>query len=130
MKINVTTHTQPTETIVKHSLNNVNESLIELKRRIKLEGKLKDKFVTNFKLGNYHFDLYAPALKIAIQIDAYSYAYSDIYNLEKVKYLSIPHKNITVLKISDYQILVDCDEIIRFLNNYIKGKIREARITN
>jgi len=120
MGINLPKHIQATENVIKHSLNNVSESLSELNQRISFESSLKGKFEINYKIDNYHFDFYAPSLKLGIQVDAFSFSYSDIFNTEKVKLLSISHKNIRVLKISDYQILADCDEVIRFLKNYIK----------
>jgi len=120
--MNTSVRNQAPKEIIMHTLNNVCESLIELKQRLYSESSLKNKFENNYRIGNYHFDFYAPSLKLGIQVDAYSYSYSDIYNVEKVKLLSIPHKDITVLKVSDYQILVDCDEIIRHINNIIKKR--------
>ncbi len=107
--------------IITHSLNNIEESLSILRQRFQKEPLLIGKFSNDVTLGNYHFDFYVKELKFAIQLDAYSYAYSNIHNTEKIKIVSIPSKNIIVLKISDYQVLVDCDEIIRFIKNYVKN---------
>lgn len=119
--MNIATQNITHKNTVKHSLNNIEESLTLLKSRLNTESSLLSYFTGECKLGNYHFDFYSAELKFAIQIDAYSYSYSDIYNVEKIKVMSIPHKNITVLKVSDYQVLVDCDEIIRFIKNHIKS---------
>ncbi len=116
--MNIAPHTQPKENLIKHSLNNIDESVSVLKKKLFFEKKFVNKFKTNYSLGNYHFDFYFEELRLGIQIDALSYSYSNIYNNDSTKLMSIPHKNMMALKVSDYQVLVDSDEIIRFLKNY------------
>lgn len=103
---------------IVYSLNNIDESFSLLDEKFGLEISFKDRFKTNYTLDNYHFDFYFKELKLGIQIDALSYSYSNIYNKDASKLVSIPHKKIKVLKVSDYQILVDSDEIIRFIKNF------------
>jgi len=107
-----------TEHVIRHSLNNVHNSMSTLKNKILLEDSLKHNCKMGYSDGLYHFDFYFEKLRLGIQIDALSYAYSDMYNGDQPKVMSVGHKNIKVLKISDYQVLVDSDEIIRFIKNY------------
>ncbi len=124
--MNISLYNPSSETTIKHSLNNVSDSLIQLHQRLQKEVAFKSLFKINHKAGNYHFDFYAPSLRLAIQVDAHSYSYSDIYNSDQIKVMSISHKDITVIKISDYQILMDCDEIVRFIKNYSKTEASHA----
>lgn len=122
--MNNTTSLAVNENIITHSLNNLELSRQKLEQRIINEFGSFCEFVINHKLGNYTFDFYFSDFKLALQIDAYSYAYSNIFNVEKLKFFTIPHQQIRVLKISDYQILVDSDEIIRFLRTILEPKLQ------
>lgn len=116
--MNVVSQNKPNTNNVIYSLNNIEESFTLLNEKFSSENSFKDRFQTNYSLDNYCFDFYFNELKLGVQIDALSYSYSNIYNKDDSKLLSIPHKKIQVLKVSDYQILVDSDEIVRFIKNF------------
>lgn len=118
MGMNIVSQNKPNTNNIIYSLNNIEESFTLLDEKFSLENSFKDSFQTNYSLGNYCFDFYFDELKLGVQIDALSYSYSNIYNKDASKLLSIPHKKIQVLKVSDYQILVDSDEIVRFIKNF------------
>lgn len=116
-------YTPRTENTIKYTLNNLDASFKKLKERL-VQPDLKEfEFNLNINLGNYRFDFYSSKLNFAIQID--TYMYDDTFNADEIKLVNIAHKGIKVLKVSDYQVFIDLDEIIRFLKNtLIKNKMQ------
>ncbi len=73
-------------------------------------------------IGNYKFQYFSKAYGVGLQIDSLNSYEEDVYNMEGIKQFSIPSLNINVLKISDYQLLTDLDEIARVLRR-IKARV-------
>ncbi len=110
-------HQKVSEKIIRHSLNNTIKT-IEV-----LQSKLREKgyhFLKDQKINRYHFNFYSPELKIAIEIDGYAHEFQEIHNQDAIKKLYISSLGITVLRFTDYQILVDIDEIFRAIKNQIQ----------
>ncbi len=113
--MSIAVYHNPGELKVKHSLNNVSEALLVLENRIlKSELAIFD-FVLNTTKKNYHFDFFSEKLQLGIQIDGYSYCYEETENHDDMKLVTISYLGVKVLKVSDYQVLIDVDEVIRFL---------------
>ncbi|WP_378182135.1 DUF559 domain-containing protein [Aquimarina sp. SS2-1] len=110
-------HQPESEKIIRYSLNNAIPATDELHKTLSEKGL---HFARNYKLYNYTFDFYSPLLKIAIEIDGYAHEFSDVYSKDAPKKLYIHSLGITVLRFTDYQILVDIEEIIRTLKHQIK----------
>ncbi len=111
-------HKKIPEEVIRHSLNNTQKSIDLLAHQLKEKGY---HFISNKKIGHYHFNFYCPKLKIAIDIDGYAHEFLDILNHDAPKKLFISSLGITVFRFTDYQILVDMDEILRVLKNQIKS---------
>ncbi len=110
----ISIHQKVPETVIRHSLDNTIRA-IDL-----LEIKLKEKgyqFLRNQNIGHYHFDFYAPQLRVAIEIDGYAHEFSDIYNQDAPKTLFISSLGINVLRFTDYQVLIDIDDVFRRLKH-------------
>lgn len=121
----VSLHQPLSEKIIRHSLDNSIPVINQLHQKLSTKGY---HFLRNKKIGNYNFDFYCPKLKIAIEIDAYTHEFSDVYNKDGAKKLHIQSLGILVLRFTDYQILVDTDEIFRALNNQIKVRAKLSLI--
>ncbi len=105
------------EKIIRHSLNNTIKTIDILHSKLKEKGY---HFLKNQTIDCYHFNFYCPKLKIAIEIDGFAHEFDEIYNLDAPKKLYIPSLEVTVLRFTDYQILVDLDEIFRAIKNQIQ----------
>ncbi|WP_344928752.1 endonuclease domain-containing protein [Aquimarina addita] len=123
--MNINLHQPETETIIKHSLNNSLSSTEKLHKELIKKGF---SFLRNYKIDNYSFDFYCPELKIALEIDGYAHEYSDIHNQDAPKKLHIHSLAIIVLRFTDYQILVDIEEIIRALKFQVQLLSRNAYV--
>ncbi|MFD2564173.1 endonuclease domain-containing protein [Aquimarina rubra] len=110
-------HQPESEKIIRYSLNNSIPATEELYRKLIDKGFF---FKRDHKINNYTFDFYSPLLKIAIEIDGYAHEFTDVYSQDAPKKLHIHSLGITVLRFTDYQILVDIEEIIRALKHQIK----------
>ncbi|WP_298317982.1 endonuclease domain-containing protein [uncultured Aquimarina sp.] len=110
-------HRPESEKTIRYSLNNSIPATEELYKRLIEKGFL---FKRNHKIHNYTFDFYCPSLKIAIEIDGYAHEFSEVYSQDTPKKLHIHSLGITVLRFTDYQILVDIEEIFRALKHQIK----------
>ncbi|MHA7056126.1 endonuclease domain-containing protein [Aquimarina sp. M1] len=111
-------HQPESENIIRYSLNN------SIPATEKLYTTLKDKgyfFNRNHCINNYTFDFYSPQLKIAIEVDGYAHEFTDVYSQDEPKKLHIDSLGITVLRFTDYQILVDIEEVIRTLKYLVKS---------
>ncbi len=108
-------HQPSPEKVIRHSLNSSYMSTEKLFHQLKAKGY---DFIRDQKIGNYTFDFYCPTYKLAIEVDSYAHEYDDVYNKDDFKVLKINSLNITVLRITDYQILIDSDEIFRYLRRY------------
>ncbi|SEL16133.1 Very-short-patch-repair endonuclease [Aquimarina amphilecti] len=117
MRSQILLHQPESEKIIKYSLNNSIPATEELYERLTNKGFY---FLRNHKVNNYTFDFYCPALKIAIEIDGYAHEFSEVYSQDAPKKLHINSLGITVLRFTDYQILVDIEEIFRALKHEIK----------
>ncbi|MBQ0735115.1 endonuclease domain-containing protein [Aquimarina celericrescens] len=105
------------EKVIKHSLNNTITSIDVLTTKLKEKGY---HFLRNQHINRYLFNFYCPNLKIAIEIDGYAHEFKDIHNLDAPKKLYISSLGITVLRFTDYQVLVDIDEIFRAIKNQVQ----------
>ena len=74
-------------------------------------------FAKDETTANYYFNYYSSKYKVALQLDTYS-NYDTSFNMEGIKVFTIPSLNISVLKISDYQLLTDLDEVARKLRTF------------
>jgi len=111
-----------------HTLHYLNNSMMIINQ---LENTFKEKgfqFLRNYAIENYTFDFYFPDSKIGIEIDSYAHELSDIYNLDAPKKLSIPSLGVTVLRITDYQILTDVEDIIRTIKYHIQTTKRNRYV--
>ncbi|WP_298541607.1 DUF559 domain-containing protein [uncultured Aquimarina sp.] len=110
-------HQPESEKTIRYSLNNSIPATEELYKRLREKGFF---FKRNYKINNYTFDFYCPSLKIALEIDGYAHEFSEVYSQDTPKKLHIHSLGITVLRFTDYQILVDIEEIFRALKHQIK----------
>ncbi len=78
-------------------------------------------FEKNVVIGNYKFNYFSKKYGVGLQVDALTSYEEDIYNMEGVKGFKIPSLSISVLKISDYQLLTDLDEVARRLRAFKKA---------
>jgi len=111
-------HQKIPEEVIRHSLNSTQKSIDQLGNQLQEKGY---QFISNKTIGHYHFNFYCPKLKIAIEIDGYAHEFLDVLNQDAPKKLFISSLGITVFRFTDYQILVDMDEILRVLKNQIKS---------
>ncbi len=118
-------HQKVPEKVIRHSLNNTIKTVDKLDKKLSEKGYL---FLRNQKIGHYNFNFYAPEYKIAIEIDGYAHEFSDIYNQDAPKKLFISSLGITVFRFTDYQILVDIDEIFRTLKNQIQTSANDCHV--
>lgn len=118
-------HQKLPEEIIKHSLNNTSNAISVLKDELYTKGY---HFLTNQNIGRYHFDFFCPDLKIAIEVDGYAHEFVDIHNQDAPKKLYIASLGITVLRLTDYQILVDIDEIFRTLKHQIQSSTSRSYV--
>lgn len=114
MASRVILHQPKSETIVRHSLNNSLSATEKLHQELTKKGF---NFIRDYTIHNYSFDFYCPKLKIALEIDGYAHEFSDVFSQDAPKKLHIHSLGITVFKFTDYQILVDIEEIIRALKH-------------
>ncbi len=110
-------HQKVPEKIIRHSLNNTIKTIDILDTKLQEKGY---HFLKNQQLGRYHFNFYCPNLKIAIEIDGYAHEFQDIHNQDAPKKLFISSLGVTVFRFTDYQVLVDIDEIFRAIKNQIQ----------
>lgn len=118
----VSIHKRSSESIIKHSLNNMSEAKSKLWNRLKQSEFSKYDFQQNVKSGAYHFDLYSLKLNLGIQLDGYSYCFDDTYNYDKIKTLRVGYKSIKVIKLTDYQVMIDMDQVMRHLKYELSNK--------
>ncbi len=109
-------HQKVPEEVIRHSLNNTSKAITLLEHELYNKGY---HFIKNQKIGSYNFNFYCPKLRIAIEIDGYAHEFSDIHNQDAPKKLSISSLAITVLRFTDYQVLIDLDEVFRILKSQI-----------
>ena len=77
-------------------------------------------FKKDVRIGVYRFDFFCEELNLAINIDAISDNFDEFYNNDQIKTFRISHKSIRVMKVTDYQVLLDLDQVVRYLkNNYL-----------
>ncbi|OED39585.1 hypothetical protein AB832_03940 [Flavobacteriaceae bacterium (ex Bugula neritina AB1)] len=110
-------HRPKSEKIIRYSLNNSISITEELQKKLIEKGY---QFIRNYEIGNYSFDFYCPQLKIAIEIDGYAHEFSDVYNNDGPKKLYVQSLGIVVLKFTDYQILVDIEDVFRRVKHQAK----------
>ena len=115
-------HKNPVEAVVKHSLNNIEEAKNTLWQRLSLSGLSICNFQQNVKKGAYHFDFYSAELNFGIQLDAYSYCFDDTYNSDQIKTFTAGCKSIKVVKLTDYQVMIDMDQVMRYLKFELSSK--------
>ncbi len=106
------------EKVIRHTLNNTIHTINTFDEELRRKGYC---FLRNQKIDRYQFNFYCPKLKIAIEIDGYAHEFTDIHNLDAPKKLHISSLGITVLRFTDYQVLVDPEEIFRTLKNQIQS---------
>lgn len=111
----ITIHEHSSESVVKHSLNNMNEAKSKFWQRLCKSELSVFNFQQNAKSGAYHFDFYSSELNLGIQLDGYSYCFDDTYNSDKIKTLQVGYKSIKVIKLTDYQVIIDLDQVMRYL---------------
>ncbi len=114
MSTSILIHQPVSETIIRHTLDNSLGAIEHLYKQLNDKGYA---FLRNQNVDNYTFDFYCPTAKIAIEVDGYAHEFSDVYSKDVSKKLFISSLGITVLRFTDYQILVDMDEIFRTLKN-------------
>lgn len=125
MRSQITLHQPESEKIVRYSLNNSIQANDTLHAGLTKKGFY---FLRNYKIHNYSFDFYCPELKIAIEIDGYAHEFTEIYNQDAPKKLHIHSLGITVLRFTDYQILVDIEEIFRALRHQAQLSSKERYV--
>ena len=125
MRSQIVLHQPESEKIIKYSLNNSIPATEELYEGLTKKGFY---FLRNHKVDNYTFDFYCPVLKIAIEIDGYAHEFSEVYSQDAPKKLHIHSLGITVLRFTDYQILVDIEEIFRALKHEIKTSYQNSYV--
>ncbi|WP_010179738.1 hypothetical protein [Aquimarina agarilytica] len=105
----------PVELKVKHSLNNVSEALVKLENRI---GK-SELAIYDFKKNNIHlksqFDLFSEELQLGIRVKAYSCFFEETENQAQIELNNSSCLGVRELVVSDYQVIIDADEVIRYL---------------
>ncbi len=111
-------HKKVSEKVIRHSLNNTINAAHTLQLELDKRGY---QFLQDQKIGHYSFDFYCPKLRIAIEIDGYAHSFLDVHNQDAPKKLHISSLGITVLRFTDYQVLVDLDEVFRALKNQIQS---------
>ena len=121
-------HKQPTESIVKHSLNNLSEANDKLWKRLNDEDLKVFNFKKNINSGVYKFDFYSNVLNFGIQLDAYSFCYDETFNTDGFKMLTVSSKSLKVIKLTDYQIIIDTDQVVRFLKNQLNLEYTDKMI--
>jgi len=103
------------------SLNTTDQSKEILKTRLL---KSDDMRVYNFEEHMFNpifkFDFYSPSLQIAIQlVDSLDY-YDEFDNPLSIKGFYYENINLKVIKVTDYQVMIDLEQVIRFIKkNYI-----------
>ena len=108
--------------VIKHSLNNISEAKSKLWQRLSQSELSVYNFQLNKKIGKYQFDFYSEELNFGIQLDVYSYCFEDTYNSDQIKTFVIGHKSIKVVKLTDYQVIIDTDQIMRYLKFELLNK--------
>ena len=93
--------------------------------------KFKDRLFTNRDMNVYNFednvlkhkhkfDFYSNDLNLAIKLENNFSHFDEFDNPLGMKEFYLEKINLKVLKVSDYQVLVDLDQVIRFIKrNYI-----------
>ena len=112
----------PVEAVVKHSLNNMTEAKNSLWQRLSQSELSAFNFQKNIKSGAYHFDFYSFELNLGIQLDAYSYCFEETYNSDQIKTFNVDYKSIKVVKLTDYQVMIDMDQVMRYLKFELSNK--------
>ena len=107
---------------INYSLGNTSEAKQLLFNKLL---DLNDIYASNFKkdvrIGVYRFDFFCDEFNLAVNIDAISDNFDEFYNNDQIKSFSINQNSIRVLKVTDYQVLLDIDQITRCLKNkYLK----------
>ena len=115
-------HKNPVENVVKHSLNNMTEAKNKLWQRLSESELSVYNFQQNVKSGAYHFDFYSSELNLGIQLDAYSYCFEETYNSDQIKTFRVGYKSIKVVKLTDYQVMIDMDQVMRYLKFELSNK--------
>lgn len=116
-------HKNPVEAVVKHSLNNMTEAKSKLWKRLSSSELSVFNFQENVKNGAYHFDFYSCELNLGIQLDGYSFCFNETYNSDQIKTFTVGYKSIKVVKLTDYQVIIDADEVMRFLKFEVVNKL-------
>jgi len=124
--MSISLYKNSSESVIKHSLNNMGEAKKKLWKRL-LQRELSEyNFIQNVTNDIYHFDFFSQKLNLGIQLDSYSYCFDETYNSDKIKTLNIAYKDIKVIKLTDYQIIIDTDQVIR----HLKFELSKNRINN
>jgi len=111
----ISLHKNSSESVIRHSLNNMVEAKKKLWERLSHSVLLKYDFTPNVTNEKYHFDFFSKKLNMGIQLDSYSYCFDETYNSDKIKTLNIGYKAIKVIKLTDYQVMIDMDQVVRYL---------------
>jgi len=121
-------HKNLLESTIKHSLNNMSEAKIKLSERLQSAELKIYNFKTNINDGVYHFDFYSDVLNLGIQLDGYSFCFDETFNSDSIKTFTVGCKSMRVIKITDYQIIIDMDQVVRYLKNEFIPKFEHKLI--
>lgn len=110
------------KTIIQHSLTNSQCATQTLEQLLADRNLSNYTFSSKVRMGYYNFDFYSEDLRLAIEIDSYINAHTGVPNGDSTKKLFVASLGIHVLRFTDYQILTDCDEIIRLIKQHITQK--------
>ncbi|WP_010520367.1 DUF559 domain-containing protein [Aquimarina agarivorans] len=100
---------------IKYALNSLSEASVKLENRIKASELADFDIKKNSEIDIFNFDFFSEKLKLGIQLGSFSFTNDDLESNEEMKLVHIPKLGLQVLKVSDYQVLIDSDQIIRYL---------------
>ncbi|MCB0462536.1 MAG: endonuclease domain-containing protein [Flavobacteriaceae bacterium] len=70
-------------------------------------------------IDQYIVDFFCNKLQLAIECDGYSHEILEVYEKDLKKTIRLKDLGIHVLRFSDYQIMNDIENVLRFIEDYI-----------
>lgn len=70
-------------------------------------------------LANYIVDFFCHELMLALELDGYSHLFSEVYQKDIQKDLTLKKMGVTVLHFWDQEIFNDTDNVFRVIDDYI-----------
>jgi very-short-patch-repair endonuclease len=100
------------------------------KSEIVLWNQLKGKQLRGFSfhrqkpLLNFIADFYSYGLKLVIELDGYTHQFDETFKKDQIKQNELEKVGLTVLRISDEDVLQNLEGVIFEINRYIDGLIQ------